>query len=428
MFLSYNTSIQYLYSLQASGIKLGLSNITRLLDLLDNPQRKLKIIHIGGTNGKGSTAAIISSIMDSAGFKVGLYTSPHLIRFTERIKVNNREIPERRVAELTDFIYKRIENTDIVHNITFFEFTTAIALLYLLEQEVDIAILEVGLGGRFDSTNVVSPLLSIITNVSLDHQQYLGNTIRKIAFEKAGIIKEDIPVITAVTQPSALTCIKEKCMDLKAALYRVGTDMRARRLRNGGFNYYGIKDTFCALRLPLKGKHQITNAVIALGAIEVLKENGYKISDESVYHGLENAYWPGRMEVIGKDPLVILDCAHNPAGAKALKDAIQDGIFSFQKLILVMGIMLDKDFKSILLRLVPLAHRVILTEPKMDRTASSQILYKVIKKYRKETYLIQDVKEAVTFAISLAQREDMVLITGSIFTVGEARELFVLDS
>jgi dihydrofolate synthase/folylpolyglutamate synthase len=421
LFLSYNKSIEYLYSLQASGIKLGLSNISRLLDLIDNPQKKLKVIHIGGTNGKGSTAAIISSIMDSAGFKVGLYTSPHLIHFTERIKVNNREIPERRVAELTDFIYKRIANTDLVRNITFFEFTTAIALLYLLEQGVDLAILEVGLGGRFDSTNVVCPLLSIITNVSLDHQQYLGNTIRKIAFEKAGIIKEGIPVITAVTQPSALACIQEKCRNLRAVLYRVGRDIKARRLPNGGFNYYGIKDKYCALRSNLKGRHQTTNAVIALGAIEVLKENGYKIRDEAIYYGLENTGWPGRMEVVGKDPLVVLDCAHNPAGAKALKDAIKEGIFPFQKLILVMGIMMDKDFKSILSKLVPLADRVILTEPKMDRAASCQILYKEIRKYHKEVNFVQDVKEAVSFAISLAQREDMVLITGSIFTVGEAK-------
>ncbi|MBI4621400.1 MAG: bifunctional folylpolyglutamate synthase/dihydrofolate synthase [Desulfobacterales bacterium] len=428
MFQSYNKSIEYLYSLQASGIKLGLANISRLLVLLDNPQRGLKSIHVGGTNGKGSVAAMVSSVLDKAGFKVGLYTSPHLVNFTERIKINNHEISESRVAELTDFIYQKIEGTDLALDITFFEFTTAIAMLYFLEQGVDFAVLEVGMGGRFDSTNVVDPLVSIITNVSMDHQHYLGKTIHEIAFEKAGIIKKGGIVITGVTQPSVFASIQEKCLQDGAALYRVGKDFRGRGTVNGRFNYSGLKSRYSGLRLNLLGRHQITNAVTALGAIEVLKEKGFEIEDEAIYKGLENTYWPGRLEVVGRDPLVVLDCAHNPAGIKTLRDAISNGIFSFNRLFLVLGIMLDKDFKSIISRLAPLADKIVLTEPKMDRSASPQILYEEVKKYHKEAEIVGDVKEAVSLAISLAQREDMVCVTGSIFTVGEARELFVPHS
>ncbi|HCX89410.1 MAG: bifunctional folylpolyglutamate synthase/dihydrofolate synthase [Deltaproteobacteria bacterium CG12_big_fil_rev_8_21_14_0_65_43_10] len=425
MFQSYNKSIEYLYALQASGIKLGLTNISRLLELLGNPQRGLKSIHVGGTNGKGSVAAMVSSILDKAGYKVGLYTSPHLVNFTERIRINNHEIPESRVAELTDIIYRKIEGTDLTRDITFFEFTTAIAMLYFLEQGIDFAVLEVGMGGRFDSTNVVDPLVSVITNVSMDHQQYLGKTIHEIAFEKAGIIKKGGIVITAITQPSVLSSIQEKCLQDGAALYIVGKDIKGRRMADGRVDYYGMKDKYSGLRLNLLGRHQVTNAVIALGAIEALKEKGYEIEDKAIYEGLESTYWPGRLEVVRRDPLVVLDCAHNPAGIKTLRDAISDGVFSFERLFLVLGIMMDKDFKSIISKLVPLADKIVLTRPRMDRSASPQILYEEVKKYYKEAEIVDDVKKAVSFAISLAQREDMVCVTGSIFTVGEARELFL---
>ncbi|KAF0120892.1 MAG: dihydrofolate synthase / folylpolyglutamate synthase [bacterium] len=428
MFQTYNKSVEYLYSLQASGIKLGLTNISRLLDLLDNPQKGLKSIHVGGTNGKGSAAAMVSSILDKAGFKVGLYTSPHLVNFTERIRINNHEISESRVAELTDFIYQKIEGTDLARDITFFEFTTAIAMLYFLEQGIDFAVLEVGMGGRFDSTNVVDPLVSIITNVSMDHQYYLGKTIHEIAFEKAGIIKKGGIVITAITQPSVLSSIHERCLQDGAALYRVGRDIKGRRMTDGRVDYYGMKNKYSDLRLNLLGRHQVTNAVIALGAIEVLKEKGYEIKQEAIYEGLESTYWPGRLEVVRKDPLVVLDCAHNPAGIKTLRDAISNGTFSFNRLFLVLGIMMDKDFRSIISKLAPLADKIVLTEPKMDRSASPQVLYEEIKKHHKEAEIVGDVKEAVSLAISLAQREDMVCVTGSIFTVGEARGLFVAHS
>lgn len=383
---------------------------------------------MGGTNGKGSVTAMVSSILDKAGYKVGIYTSPHLVNFTERIKINNHEISESRVAELTDFIYQKIEGTDLACDITFFEFTTAIAMLYFLEQGVDFAVLEVGMGGRFDSTNVVDPLVSIITNVSMDHQHYLGKTIHEIAFEKAGIIKKGGIVITGVNQPSVFASIHERCLQDGAALYRVGRDIKGRRMADGRVDYYGIKNKYSDLRLNLLGRHQVTNTIIALGAIEVLKEKGYEIEDKAIYEGLESTYWPGRLEVVRRDPLVVLDCAHNPAGTKSLRDAILNGTFSFNRLFLVLGIMMDKDFRSIISKLAPLADKIVLTEPKMDRSASPQVLYEEIKKHHKEAEIVGDVKEAVSLAISLAQREDMVCVTGSIFTVGEARELFVAHS
>ncbi|MDY7032048.1 MAG: folylpolyglutamate synthase/dihydrofolate synthase family protein [Thermodesulfobacteriota bacterium] len=424
MFRSYSQSIEYLYGLQASGIKLGLSNTSRLFHTLNDPHKELNVIHIGGTNGKGSVAAMLFSILQRAGFRTGLYTSPHLVNFTERIKINGSEIPESRVAELTDFIYEKIRGTDLARDITFFEFTTAIAMLYFLEQNVDIAILEVGMGGRFDSTNVVDPLLSIITNVSLDHQQYLGRTLREIAFEKAGIIKDDGVVITGITQPALLNFIQDKCRSHRATLYRVGRDMRGRRAAGGKFHYYGIANKYPSLQLNLLGRHQIRNAVTALGAIEVLNGKGYKIRDEAIYDGLKNIYWPGRLEVVERDPLVVLDCAHNRAGVKVLSDTLSDGTFSFHKLFLVLGIMKDKEFQSIISQLVPLADRVVLTQPSMDRAALPEMLWEEVKKYQKEKEIVHDVKEAVSYAISQAQREDMICVTGSIFTIGEARGLF----
>jgi len=424
LFRSYNKSIKYLFGLQATGIKLGLSNTFRLLRLLNNPHEGLKIIHIGGTNGKGSVAAMLSSILDRAGFKVGLYTSPHLANFTERIKINSREIPESRVAEITDLIYAKIEGTDLDHDITFFEFTTAMSMLYFAEQAVDIAILEVGMGGRFDSTNVVDPLLSVITNVSIDHQQYLGETIHDIAFEKAGIIKEGGILITGVTQPSILDLIREKCLICGSSLYRVGKDFKGTRMDDGSFNYCGLKDKHSGLRLNLLGRHQLVNAVTALGAIEILKEKCFKIKDEAIYEGLANIHWPGRLEIVGRDPLIVLDCAHNPAGAKALGDALSDEPFPFSRLFLVLGMMGDKDCKSLISELAPLADLIVLTQPMMDRAAPPQVLYEEVKKYHKEAKIVPDVKKAVSFALSLAQKEDMVCITGSIFTVGEVVELF----
>lgn len=415
---SYKDSLSFLYGLQKYGIKFGLKNTTQLLTSLENPQKKLRAVHIGGTNGKGSTAAFISSVLRKAGYKVGLYTSPHLIRFTERIQVNQREISQRRAIELIERVRRQSEK---LKSITFFEFTTAMAFLHFAEEEVDIAILEVGMGGRLDATNVINPLLSIITNIALDHQQYLGETISKIAFEKAGIIKKRNTLITAATQPNVLHLFKERCRELSTDFYQVGKDFFGVETGPQVMNYFGKSRSLIHAEIGLAGRHQITNATTALGALEILIEKGYQIKERAVRRGLKEVRWPGRLEVLRKNPLVILDGSHNPAAMRMLKGAIERD-FRFQRMILVLGIMVDKDLYQIMKEIAPFADKAILTRPHMDRSAPPALLKKYAERWCKNTACIEEVKDAVASALSQTSKDDLILITGSLFTVGEARE------
>ena len=416
-------SPSYLYGLQKYGIKFGLRNITKLLSLLGNPHKNLRAVHIGGTNGKGSTAAFIHSVLLKAGYRVGLYTSPHLVRFTERIQINQREIPEKRVVELIGIVRRHAE---MLESITFFEFTTAMAFLYFADESVDIAVLEVGMGGRLDATNVVAPLLSIITNIALDHQQYLGDTISKIAFEKAGIIKKRNTLVTAATQPNVLHLFKERCKGLRSDFYQVGKDFIGVDMGFQMMNYFGRSLSLLDAEIGLVGPHQVTNATTALGALELLTEKGYQINETAVREGLRETRWPGRLEVMGKSPLVILDGAHNPAAMRTLKGAIERD-FNFNRMILVLGIMADKDIRRIINEIVPLADNVILTSPHMERSASPALLKEYCDQWHKDADCVEDVNDAVASALTQARKEDLVLITGSLFTVGEARAFLNKD-
>jgi len=426
---SYSDSLSYLYGLQKYGIKFGLSNITRLLTSLGNPQKHLKTIHIGGTNGKGSVASFIASALMKAGYKVGLYTSPHLVSFTERIRINRREIPQERVIKLIERIRSQAEK---LKSITFFEFTTAMAFLYFAEEKVDIAILEVGMGGRLDATNVIYPLLSIVTNIALDHQQYLGNTISKIAFEKAGIIKKRNILITAATQPGVLHLFRKRCREFNTELFQVGNHFKGIEKGPGVMDYQGRLWNLSRLTIGLAGPHQVTNAVTALGALEILREKGYQIHETAIRQGFKDVQWPGRLEVMRKKPLVILDGAHNPVAMKTLKESIRGRgesaaggarpYFHYKRMILILGIMGDKDLRQIIKEIVPFAYKVILTCPHLDRSAPPALLQKHAQRWCADIECIDDVKEAVSAAFSQAGKDDLVLITGSLFTVGEARE------
>ena len=424
--ISYNDSLSYLYGLQKYGIKFGLSNITRLLRSLGNPQKQLKTIHIGGTNGKGSVASFTASALMKAGYTVGLYTSPHLVRFTERIRINQREISQERVIKLTGIIRSQAEN---LKSITFFEFTTAMALLYFVEEKVDMAILEVGMGGRLDATNVIHPFLSIVTNIALDHQQYLGNTISKIAFEKAGIIKKRNILITAATQPGVLHLFRKRCQNFNTELFQVGKHFKGIEKGPGVMDYQGRWWKLSRLTIGLAGPHQVTNATTALGALEILKEKGYRINEKAIRQGLKDVHWPGRLEVMRKKPLVILDGAHNPAAIKMLKESIRGRgepparpHFHYKRMILVLGIMRDKDLGQIIKEIVPFAYKVILTCPHLDRSSPPALLQKHAQRWCADIECIDEVQEAVASALAQAGKDDLVLITGSLFTVGEARE------
>lgn len=419
----YQQSLDYLYGLERFGMIFGLTQISKILEAIGNPHKEIQAIHIGGTNGKGSTAAMIASVLQKEGYRVGLYISPHLIRFTERIKVNGKEIEKEEVSTLTEWMKERIEETGITPPFTFFDFTTAMAFHYFKEKMVDLSVVEVGLGGRLDSTNVIDPLLSIITNISKDHEEHLGRSLLSIAREKAGIIKKGRPLITAVTQPHVLRLFSRVCREKRTPLFRVGKDFRYQRCEDGSFNYEGLHRKLWGLHLNLKGLHQITNATTALGALEVLEDLGYPISIEAMVEGLKEVEWPGRLELVCQSPKVLLDGAHNPAGASVLKNALKEE-FQYQHLILLIGMMKDKDMESVLRQLAPLADHVILSRPHTERAASPHLLKQILGQNGNKAEVIEDLHEAITKGLSLAGGEDLFCITGSLYTVGEARAYF----
>jgi dihydrofolate synthase/folylpolyglutamate synthase len=420
---AYQKSLDYLYSLEKFGMIFGLTQVERILDAIGNPHREIQAIHIGGTNGKGSTAAMVSSILQKEGYRVGLYTSPHLIRFTERIKVNGKEIEEADVAVLVESMKKQIEVAGVAPPFTFFDFTTAMALSYFNWKMVDLAILEVGLGGKFDSTNVVDPLISIITNIAKDHEAYLGKTILKIAGEKAGIIKKGRPLITAATQPQVLRLFSKICQEKESPFFRVGKEFRSVRGEDGDFDYEGHNRKLWSIHLNLMGSHQVLNATTALGAMEVLEDLGYPVSTSAMIDGLREVDWPGRLELVSSSPRVVLDGAHNPAGALVLKESLEKE-FQYHHLILLVGIMKDKDIHSMLHLLAPLADHIILTRPHTDRATPPALLKKALDQNGEKAEIAEDLKEAIERGLSLAQKEDLLCITGSLYTVGEARAYF----
>ena len=419
--------LDYLYSLQKFGMVFGLTQVTRILEALGNPHEEIQAIHIGGTNGKGSTAAMMASILQREGYRVGLYTSPHLVHFKERIRVNGIEIDEEAVATLTEWMRKRIEASGITAPFTFFDFTTAMALLYFSQKRVDLAIVEVGLGGRLDSTNVIDPLLSIITNVAKDHEEILGRSLLKIAGEKAGIIKKGRPLITAATQPRVLQLFSTLCREKEAPFYRVGKEFRYEPIGERNFHYEGIHRKLWSLRLNLSGHHQIVNAATALGTMEILEDLGYPVSTEAMIGGLREVHWPGRLEMVRSSPRVVLDGAHNPAGARALRDALEEE-FDYDRLILLFGIMKDKDLKLILQTLAPLADRIILSRPHTDRASSPSSLLKELGTLGAKAEVIEDLSVAIEKGLSLTRPGDLFGITGSLYTVGEARNYLLSGS
>ena len=417
----YAKSLGYLYGLEKFGMVFGLTQVTRILEAIGNPHKDLQAIHIGGTNGKGSTAAMMASILEKEGYRVGLYTSPHLIHFTERIKVNGIEIEEEQVASLTEWMKERIEASGITSPFTFFDFTTAMALLYFSQKRVDLTILEVGLGGRLDSTNVIDPLLSVITNVTKDHEEILGKSLLKIAGEKAGIIKEGRPLITAATQPRVLQFFAGICREKNSLFYRVGKDVRYEPTGERRFHYEGIHRKLWSLQINLSGLHQIMNAATALAAMEILEDMGYPVSTEAMVGGLKEVYWPGRLEMVRLSPRVVLDGAHNPAGAWVLRESLEKE-FHYDRLVLVFGIMKDKDMKSILQTLAPLADHVILSKPHTERASSPDLLLKRLGGNGKKAEIIEELPLAIEKGLSLTRPEDLLCVTGSLYTVGEARD------
>lgn len=412
---SYKSEVEYLYSLQKYGIKFGLSKTSNLLRAFGNPHQGRSYIHIAGTNGKGSVAAMLESVLIKSGLKVGFYSSPHLVRFTERFRINMREMPQDKAAEIIRELRKVIDEKEPP---TFFEMTTVMALIYFARENTDIAIMEVGMGGRLDSTNVIEPIVSVITSISLDHQFFLGSNLIKIAGEKAGIIKEGTDLATAVKNGSIVRLYENICRDKKAPLWRVGKDTRY-RTSESGLNYYGLNRRIKGLQLGVNGRFQNRNAALALTVIELLEKKGFKISIKSITEGMMGVSWPGRLHIISKNPFIVVDGAHNRDAIKKLTEAVVRG-FKYRRLILVIGIMGDKDIKGILGRVIPIADYVIYTAPDYYRSARPETLMEKSEHLKKAGEIIPGIPGAIKRAKSMAGRKDLILITGSLFTVGEA--------
>ncbi|MCK4534388.1 MAG: bifunctional folylpolyglutamate synthase/dihydrofolate synthase [Syntrophobacterales bacterium] len=413
--------LQYLEGLKQRGINLGIGPISGLLARLDNPQIKYKTILIGGTNGKGSTAAILSSILMKEGMNVGLYTSPHICDFRERIRINGRMIPEDALCTLIDKVREEIKE-----DVTYFEFSTALAFLYFSQCEADIAVVEVGMGGRLDATNLVSPEVSVITNISLEHQRYLGDNLESIACEKGGIIKENGICVTAAKGRKVIDTLEEICSQRKSVFYRTGRDIRVRRSGKGSFSYYGINKHYSGLRNSLVGGHQIENAALALAVVDILTVKGMEINDNSVTEGLRDVKWEGRLELVSRNPGIVVDGAHNPAGISSLCSSLLAD-FSYRRLIMVFGVLRDKDYAEMLKKIMPLADRIILTSPKEERAARTEDLLSVTSPYHDHVEAIDDSVEALVRARFLAGVDDLVCVTGSLYLVGEIKKHLRFD-
>ena len=426
--MTYAEAIQFLYDLRLFGAKFGLENTYKLAALAGNPQNQLRFIHVAGTNGKGSTCAMLESIYRAASLRVGLFTSPHLVSFRERIQVNRELIPENEVVRLVEELREQSSkfrpafrgtvsepakagtpNQDACP--TFFEFVTVMALKFFAEQKCDLVIWETGLGGRLDATNIVTPLASVITNIQFDHQQWLGDTLAKIAAEKAGIIKPGVPVITATDEPEALAVIEKTAREKHAPLIKVG---QASSLSSAGK----------MPAPPLIGDHQKLNAALALAVVEALQSK-IPASDSAIRTGLETVNWPGRLQLVTRPSgqKILLDGAHNVAGAKVLRQALEDH-FGGTRQTLVLGVLQDKDWRQICEILAPLASRIFTVPVSSERSANPNQLAAACRAANLSAEI--SVCDSLRGALEKIPDNDPVVITGSLYLVGEALELLGL--
>ncbi|KNZ69576.1 bifunctional folylpolyglutamate synthase/ dihydrofolate synthase [Thermincola ferriacetica] len=428
--MNYQEALTYLQDLTKFGFNFGLGRIEELLNRLGNPHKKLKVVHVGGTNGKGSTTAFISGILQAAGYRVGVFTSPHLHSYTERYTINNVTISEEAMARyivfLKPYLDKMVE--DGYEHPTEFEVCTALAFQYFYDQKVDYVVLEVGLGGAIDSTNVVVPLVSVITNVAMDHMDYLGHSIREIAEVKAGIIKLNGLAVTAVQDPEALEVISRTARERNARLIEVYKEAKWEITDSSvwgqTFNLNTSNRTYKNVRIGLLGHHQIVNAVTAIVTVEALETLGVQIGQDAVENGMASVKWPARLEIMQRQPMVIIDGAHNVHGAKSLRNALQE-VFSYDKLILVFGMLGDKEREKVVAELAPLAAKVVITRPNSPRAGQWDKVAEEVKKYVNDVRVIEDIHQAVDTAVKIAEPGDLVCITGSLYMVAEAREYFM---
>ena len=429
----YQEALSWIHSTMRFGSKLGLDRVDRLLSLLGNPERRCEYVHVAGTNGKGSVTAMVASALRAAGYRTGMYISPYLEDFRERIVLNGRMIPKDDLAHLALEVRPKVREMLSLgfEHPTEFEVITAIAFLYYSRQECDYVSLEVGLGGRFDGTNVVTPAVSTITTISFDHTDRLGDTLGKIAFEKAGIIKPGVPVVTGATAEEPFGVIKARAEELGAPLYVVANRPGAQvtweevsySMEGQVINVFGPGFEYRGLRVPLLGRHQQQNAAFALASLELARprtRQGRIYADKAaVARGIGETVWPGRMEVLSLSPAIILDGAHNPDGARALAEAMRE--VPRKRLICVLGILGDKAYKEAASLIAPMCDEVVVTRPDTPRALDPRVLAGEVRRYTPEVTVEPDIGKAIDLALAKARSGDAVLCCGSLYLVGPAR-------
>ena len=424
--MNYNQAIQYLYSLTSLGWKLGINKVRSLLNELNNPQQGYKTIHIAGTNGKGSTSAMIESILRSAGYKTGLFTSPHLLYIGERIKSDGKSISQHDLVDYVENLKPLLQR----YKCTFFEAMTVIAFVYFADKRIDIAVIEVGLGGRLDATNVISPLISIITNIEIDHTKQLGTNRKSIAYEKSGIIKPGTICISNCRYEYVGSILEEICQERQVELIRVDQILKTNNVQLGerttSVDMAINGAVFPRLKLSLIGEHQIQNAALAVTAANVLNSRFIPIKIEDIYHGLLNVQWQGRLQILCNNPKIVVDVGHNVNGVSYVRKSIQT-IFNYNRLILLIGVCKDKNYVAMIKKLAPLADKFIAVKANTNRALSPTVLANVAAKYSGSVSKFKSIKEGMDFAINYARKDDLILGTGSHYTVSEILIYFYND-
>lgn len=428
--MNYVEAINYINDKNKFGSRLGLDTIGKLLGLLGNPHLDMKYIHVAGTNGKGSTSAYMATILKEAGYRVGFFISPYLERFNERISINGEDIPDQRLAEITERIKEKIEIMlkEGYEHPTTFEIVTTIAFVYFKEENVDYIVLEVGLGGRFDSTNIIkNSYASVITTIDYDHIDVLGDTLGKIAYEKAGIIKENGLIISYPQEEEAFKVIKEVSLEKKAELILCpmeNVEITYLGQDGGVFNFKYNNQIYKDIEISLIGKHQIYNATLALMTMLVMRDKGlFHLTDEQIREGLRKTKWPGRLEIIKRNPTFLIDGAHNHQGAKILAESIKS--FQYNRLILGIAILKDKDVEHIVEELVSLADEIVITEVDMPRKMEAVDLEKIINKYNRNTHIEKDIRKAIEKSCQLAEDRDLIVFGGSLYLIGDVRKILL---
>lgn len=431
---AYQQTLDYLYSfvdysltrnLQFSADKFNLENMKELLSVLEHPEQRYPIVHIAGTKGKGSTGAMIAAALQAAGYKTGLYTSPHLEDFCERIQINREPIPASHLVEIVERMKPAIGR---IQRLTTFELTTAAGFLYFAQENVDIAVIEVGLGGRLDSTNVVQPLVSVITSISLDHMKVLGDTVEKIALEKAGIIKANRPVVVSVQKPEVLSLIEDIARQRNAPFYCADRYFRAaileRTLEYQRFTIENVNspnEPLVEVKIPLLGDHQVENALTAWTTLRVLREQGVGISQEDTLRGFAGVDWQARFEILRRDPAIIVDSAHNRDSALKLIQTVKT-YFSGKPIVVMFGASDDKDIEGMFSEILPNALQLILTQSIHPRSYPAADLEALALKYQVPTMVRIPLEAAVDEALNILDKDCVLLVTGSIFVAAGARK------